>query len=134
MALLLQRFQDRAFAGRLACLTGRHQPLERALDASQITYLRRDICELRVRARFHGGARCDFIHSKFQEVADLLKRETQTLGASDEPKPLNRFRFVLAVAGGRPRRRCQQSLAFVVPDGLYTYAEASLLGELSDGQ
>ncbi len=67
---------------------------------------------------------------KLKKLLDLFERESELLGALDEPHSGDGIGWKLAIAGRAPRRLWEQSPALVVPDGLNV--DAGLLSRLTD--
>src|SRR5687768_1174174 len=64
------------------------------------------------------GALGDFLETKGEELADVLEREADLLGAADEDEPSEVLRLIDAVSGAVSTGFLEQSDPLVVPDRL----------------
>lgn len=88
--------------------------LQRAFDASQVSYLLFDVRDLRLGECSHVGAALVGGDAKLEQLRDLLEREAELLRAPNEQHASDRIGRILAIARGRgrPGARLQASLCF----------------------
>src|SRR5690242_14857287 len=86
----------------------------------------------RFRALLHVAHAALVVGRQSQQLADVLEREAERLGAADEFQAIHRVAAVVAVTGIAPARRRQQALAFVVTDGVY--ADSGAARDRADGE
>ena len=119
--LLAERSEERARVERWSVFARRDVVRESPSHAFQIANFALDPRERIGRAMLNDTTRPPGVTPKREQVGDLLERESQILGAPNEPNALNDVSIVPAIARQLSRWGKEQSTTFIVPEGLNTH-------------
>src|SRR5688572_20623465 len=120
-SLSLELFQDRALARWATAAALLRESLERSLHLFEARDPLLDVLDLRSCLIPYVSTSAVRVDAQLEQLLDLLQREAEILGASDELHPPNRVPRILAVARRTPSRLRDQALALVEADGLDPY-------------